>query len=67
MDRRKCGPSDRSKGRRFGCVECNECMKWRGSRIDAKSGMSQLTGHVYSISIDEDEVPGRMLSCCKWA
>ena len=48
-------------------MECNECMKWRGSRIDVKSGMSRLTGHVYSISIDEDEVPGRMLSCCKWA
>ena len=39
-------------------MECNECMKWRGSRIDVKSGMSQLTGHVYSISIAEEEVPG---------
>ena len=35
--------------------------------MDVKSGISQLAGHVYSISIDEDEVPGRMLSCCRCA
>ena len=40
-------------------------MKYLGSRREVKSGISQLVGQEYSMSMDEEEVPGRMLSCCK--